>query len=170
VSSQNRSVGEEGAVPKPIRQAVRALILDDDWSALLVHLRFPTWSGWVLPGGGIDEGEDTEAALHRELAEELGLVGSELSGPIWKRTVLWGAGGAFAGQSEEIYLLRSARFEPNPRLSWDELRAEGVTAIRWWSPDELAACDEVLAPTRLPELIADLARSGVPPSTIDVGE
>src|SRR5688500_5380809 len=156
---------------RPIRRAVRALVVDDDWSALLVRLQFATWAGWVLPGGGIAEGEDTEAALRRELAEELGLVEPALAGPIWERMVLWGdnPSAAYAGQSEQIYLLRSARFDPSPQLSWDELTAEGVTDMRWWSLDELAVCEEVLAPTRLASLIGDLAANGVPPSAIDVG-
>lgn len=156
--------------PKPIRQAVRALVVDDEWSTLLVRLEFPAWGGWVLPGGGIGDGEDPEAALHRELAEELGLVDARFSGPVWRRTVLWDSASEFGGQSEQIYLLRRARFEPAPHLPWAELSAEGVRAIRWWSLDELAACQEVLAPLRLAELVADLARNGVPASVLDVGE
>lgn len=82
---------------------MRALVVDDDWTTLLVRLQFATWAGWVLPGGGIAEGEDTEAALRRELAEELGLVEPVLTGPIWERTVLWGddRAAAYAGQSEQ---------------------------------------------------------------------
>jgi len=155
---------------RQIRQAVRALIVDDAWNTLLVRLQFPAWAGWVLPGGGIGEGEDVEAALHRELAEELGIVDAQVTGPIWERTVLWGGDGEFAGQSEQIYLLRSARFKPMPQLPWEVLSAEGVTDIRWWSPGELADCEETLAPTRLAELLAELAENGAPPSVMDVGE
>lgn len=52
---------------------VVGLILDDADRVLLLEHRFRTPWRWGLPGGFIDHGESFEAALARELQEEVGL-------------------------------------------------------------------------------------------------
>ena len=47
---------------------VRAVVLDGENRVLLVRHGYTT--GAHFPGGGVDRGESTEAALHRELEEE----------------------------------------------------------------------------------------------------
>ena len=68
-----------------IREAVRAVVLDPNDRVLLVRLEFRHWTGWAMPGGGVDEGETDEIALRRELAEEAGPEGFDLGSSVWTR-------------------------------------------------------------------------------------
>lgn len=153
-----------------LRRAARAVVLDPDDRILLVCFQFPDRVVWATPGGGIHDGETDESAIRRELIEEAGLEGFELGPAIWTRThnVPFG-GGRWDGQAERIFLVRVPAFEPAPVLSWDELRAEGLSAIRWWEMDELETADALFAPRRLPSLLRELLRDGPPPEPVDVG-
>jgi len=50
-----------------------ALIFNDAGQILLLKHRFRPGSGWGIPGGFLELGEQPEQALRRELREELGL-------------------------------------------------------------------------------------------------
>lgn len=50
-----------------------AVITDDEGRVLLLKHRFRPSPGWGIPGGFIEEGEQPEAALRRELREEVEL-------------------------------------------------------------------------------------------------
>lgn len=50
-----------------------AVVVDDHGRILLLKHVFRTGTGWGVPGGFIDEGEQPEAAIRRELLEETGL-------------------------------------------------------------------------------------------------
>jgi 8-oxo-dGTP diphosphatase len=50
-----------------------ALIFNDSGQVLLLKHRFRAGSGWGIPGGFLEHGEQPEAALRRELREEIGL-------------------------------------------------------------------------------------------------
>jgi 8-oxo-dGTP diphosphatase len=62
-----------------IRVAAYGVIVDGD-SILLAHWREGGRSGWTLPGGGIDPGEDPVDAVVREIAEETGYAAK--AGPL----------------------------------------------------------------------------------------
>jgi G:T/U-mismatch repair DNA glycosylase/8-oxo-dGTP pyrophosphatase MutT (NUDIX family) len=151
------------------RAAARALVLDRHGRTLLVEFRDPSGSGqiwWATPGGGIDEGEDVEAALRRELGEEIGLTEFELGPELWRREHTFAWDGRIFRQRERNWLVRVEEHRPAPRV---DLAAEHVGEIRWWTGDELDATDEVLVPARLPELLRDLLRDGPPREPIDAG-
>jgi hypothetical protein len=97
-------------------------------------------------------------------------VDFELGPLVWTRThYVRLSGGRWDGQKEQYYLVRTPPFEPAPRLTWEELRAEGMTAIRWWTPGELEATDAIFAPRRLPLLLRELILHGPPAEPVDVG-
>jgi 8-oxo-dGTP pyrophosphatase MutT (NUDIX family) len=66
------------------RTIVSAVIISQDGKILLGKVRkggvYPDC--WHIPGGGVDEGEDKETALVREIKEELGLDIQSLSKPL----------------------------------------------------------------------------------------
>ena len=150
----------------PLREAVRALVLDPRDRVLLVRFDWPDKSVWAPPGGGVEEGERDEDAIARELAEELGLD-DDVAGPcVWRRTHWFVGMPGWAGQVERLHLVRAPAFEPAPRV---DLRTEGVGGLRWWTLDELADADAVFAPRRLPALLRELVENGAPTEPIEVG-
>ncbi len=171
------AVGTEGL---RIRQAVRALLVTPLSEVLLVRFEFPTRQVWALPGGGIDPGEDHLTALHRELQEETGLTNSEIGPHIWTREhVVPFVDGTYDGQRDQIHLVRTDRFDPDPAIGWAQMRAERVHEMRWWTFDEItsqgarhAAGEHGIvgfAPVALPSLLADFVDRGVPASPVSTG-
>jgi double-stranded uracil-DNA glycosylase len=127
------------------RTAVRALLVDERGDVLLFRYGDDYDSWWIAPGGGQLPGEDDEMTLRRELREECGLRDVAL-GPLVAEWRHWGVEEAgFGSGVSRIYLVRVARFEPEPE---EDLRAEGSLEERWFTVDELA---------RLPTRPRDLA-------------
>jgi 8-oxo-dGTP diphosphatase len=152
-----------------IRQAVRALLIDPQDRVLLVRFEFPAATRWALPGGGLEVGESHVDALVRELHEEVGLRDALIGPHIWDRLhIVPFLNGAFDGQRERIHLVRCPTFEAQPQLSWEQMNAEFVYELRWWTPDEIGASDVHFVPQALYELLIALLRDGPPIEPIDV--
>ncbi len=81
--------------------------------------------------------------------------------------------GTWDGQVDRVRLVEVADFSPNPQKSWDELRAEWVGALAWWTPAELmaAAIDGTyFSPRRLPALVVEVLARGVPTTPFTISE
>jgi 8-oxo-dGTP diphosphatase len=156
-----------------IRSSVRAVVLDPLDRVLLVRFEFPRGTVWATPGGGQEPGEDDDATLRRELDEELGLAIEGLGPHVWNRLhVIPFLDGSWDGQRDRVYLQRTAAFVPRPAMSWEQLRAERLHELRWWTVDELAAAGAAgvrFAPRDLPALLAGLVADGPPAAPLDVG-
>jgi double-stranded uracil-DNA glycosylase len=152
----------------PLRDAVRAVLFDPADRLLLVRFVFPDREVWAPPGGGVDAGEPDERALRRELVEECGLHEFDLGPQLWYRTH-WQLGerGDRAGQTDRYFLVRADAFEPAPVFTPEQLRAEGVDGMRWWTPEELASSTERFAPRTLPQLVARVLAAGPPAEAYD---
>jgi 8-oxo-dGTP pyrophosphatase MutT (NUDIX family) len=155
-----------------LREAVRALLLDDGGHLLLVRYEFPTATVWGLPGGGLEPGVDDIAGLRREVEEELGLTDVVFGPHIWTREHVIPMLTGHDGQRDRVYLVRMPRFDPVPLIGWEALRDEFVHEIRWWSVAEIADVTDskvLFMPRRLAHFAGEVLEHGPPEAPIDTG-
>jgi len=144
------------AEPVAPRSAARLLCLDAEDRVLLLQWRDP-FDGhelWEPPGGGLEPGEDDEAAVLREWVEETGLPAPELEvEPVLvARDRLW-LGDRYVG--DEAFFLGRAASAGDPDVSGhteiEQVSYLGHRWIPWRQLDELAGSDE-------PDVLAVLRR------------
>ena len=121
-------------LPGPLRRwSVRAantkftvtaagIVRNSEGQVLIIKHRFRPGSGWGIPGGFVEAGEQAEAALRREFCEEIGLELEQLR-IFTART--------FERQNQiEIVFLAKASGEP-------QSRSIEVERVEWFSPELL---------------------------------
>ncbi|PDT72753.1 NUDIX domain-containing protein [Bradyrhizobium sp. C9] len=143
------------------RRAVRALIITGERDVLLMRIRPPHGGDcfWIAPGGGIEDDETPEAALQRELAEELGLVDFAPGPAVWRRHHIFDWGGRRISQKEEYRIVRADRFDP---VMADEAEAKVLDCFRWWPIVDLSGAVERLTPLSLASILESCLRDGAP--------
>ncbi len=163
-----------GPAAEPVidRVGARVLVVDAESRVLLLRGRDPadpgsgTW--WFTPGGGVDPGETIEQAASREVAEETGLVATDLGPPVWERTAEFGFLGRRYRQRESFFLVR-VRSHQVDTSGWTKVERDSIEDYRWWSVDELADTAEVVYPRSLAAELERLLADGPPDTPRDVG-
>ena len=92
--------------------------------------------GWELPGGKVDPGESTVQALHREVAEELGVeveLGEVLVGPLDRGRWPLGTGFAMTVHLAVVTSGTPAPIEDHDRVRW--LAHDELYAVPWLPAD-----------------------------------
>ncbi|MBX4957227.1 NUDIX hydrolase [Rhizobium lentis] len=103
---------------------------------------------WSLPGGHIEDGEDAETAMCRELLEEISVTPKR-----------WQLAAKFVSQappeaSATFHVYHVDQWQGLPQLVGDE-----HTELRWFTAAEVEQETE-LAPSQLGEILARLAMRG----------
>ena len=120
-----------GSAPDHGRHAVVAVIIEQSHFLVIRRSEFVRAPGLLcFPGGGIEANEDFEAAIRRELSEELGLR-LEVIQHVWTSVTRWGT------KLEWLECKRDLRSVPVPA-------PEEVAEVHWLSEPDLRYRSDLL--------------------------
>lgn len=125
-----------------LRVAAYALILDDKDRLLLPHWSEGAHSGWTMPGGGLDPGEDPADAAVREVLEETG-YDVELDGLLGVDSFVIPGEDRVRPQDRPVQALRIVY---RAHVVGGTLRVEedgSTDGVAWHTPEEVDALDRV---------------------------
>lgn len=107
--------------------AAGGVVLDSDGKTLMISRR----GRWDLPKGHWEEGESIEECALREVAEETGVVPSEILGPICNTFHTYNVYGVWELKCTHWFLMRGKSEQTTPQLE------EGISAAEWLTPEQV---------------------------------
>ncbi|MDB5431983.1 MAG: hydrolase [Caulobacter sp.] len=155
-----------------IRKTARLLLFSPAGRLLLVKFEddaiAEATGWWATVGGQMEPGETFVAAAKREAFEETGLSDLDLGPVVWtgeQALTLRGEPTRFI----ETFVVGRAASEVLSDAGWTEDERRTIREMRWWTPAEIAASEEIIFPAILRgPLLADIAEGRYPSSTLTV--
>ena len=118
---------------------VRVIVFDEDNRILMVRQDHPERTVWMVPGGGIEEGENSAQAAVREVREETGLE-VEILGLIWHVEEVSDRGQRFVNFFKARVAGGELKLGADPEFSEDE---QVLAQVRFMSRDEVSGLENL---------------------------
>jgi 8-oxo-dGTP diphosphatase len=154
-----------------VRNSARAILLNQKGQILLFKYHFKDLLNkevlWVTPGGGLEDDEDFDAALKREVFEETGLELTSGGHWIGTRDVLIHGDDHDFISHERYFLIRV----DDSAISLDhitESEKDCLLGYKWWDADEILKSDEEFRPKKIGELVKELQSGNIPDDPIKI--
>ena len=118
---------------------VRVIVFDEDNRILMVRQDHPERTVWMVPGGGIEDGENSAQAAVREVLEETGLE-VEILGLIWHVEEVSDRGQRFVNFFKARVAGGELKLGADPEFSEDE---QVLAQVRFMSRDEVSVLENL---------------------------